>query len=118
MTDDMKIEKDDNPFTKPLLERLTEITPQKSLFDLIFENPDARVFTFEAEAGKCINTEVCEDPLNVATFYFMRTRKPAIVITDKFYTILKNGPDFMASLKLAESIRQAECFKSKENGAM
>lgn len=102
---------DDNPFDKPLLQRLIELTEQKSLFDLVFENPGARVFTFLPEGAECDNTEVCEDPLKAGTLYFMSTRKPVIVITDEFFTILKNGPDFMNSLKLAESIRQTEYFK-------
>ncbi len=97
--------------SKPLLDKLIERTPQKDLFDVIFENPDLVIFTCNKEAEGVDNTVVCEDPQKEGTAYVMRTKKSAIIITNRFYTIITYGPDCMAAIKLAESIRQTEFMK-------
>ncbi len=102
----------DDWISKPLLDKLIERTPQKDLFDVIFENPDLVIFTCNKEAEGVDNTVVCEDPQKEGTAYVMRTKKSAIIITNRFYTIITDAPACMAAIKLAESIHQTEIMKT------
>ena len=89
------------------------MSPKVELYDLLIENPDLKVFTSDKKSAGLDNVEVCDDPLKTGTLYVMRTKKAAIIITDRLYMKIKPGSDVMNAIKLAESIRQDEYFKSK-----
>jgi hypothetical protein len=110
----MAIKKDDDWIAKPLLDKLIEATPRKSLFDLVMENPGVEVFTCYKDIEELPGVHVAADSLKEAILYVMHDKKPAIVITEKTYSKIDPGPDCMQALKLHSVIRQAEYSKDGE----
>ena len=100
----------------PLVERLSAATPQKDLFEVVFENPNLEVFTFWPEAEGLDKTHVVDDPLGEAIRYVLNKKAAAITITRKFYSIIKPGADCMAAMKLHSAIRQDKWIKDRTNG--
>lgn len=105
---------DDNWIAKPLLDKLIEATLQKSLFDLVMDNPSVEIFTCHKDDEKLDNVRVVDEPLKEGICYVMRTKKAAIVVTKRFYTIINPGPDCMQAIKLHSAIRQDEFIKAKQ----
>ncbi len=109
----MPTKTDDNWIAKPLVDKLIEATPQKSLFDLVMENPGVEIFTCHEDMEYLPDVHVVEDPLKEGMLYVMHNKKPAIVITEKTYSKINPGPDCMQALKLHSAIRQEEWINKK-----
>lgn len=100
---------------RPLLEQIIDRSPPKSLLETLLHWHN-RVFTEDDEHRGLPNTEVVSDAGMAGIGYIRKTSQPCIVITKNWWTILRNGADCMALIRLRSAIRQDEWIENRKAG--